>query len=142
MIDIIVLADGTLEDLKQTLFSIAYQDSSELVNVYLMNNKKTKSFKDLVSYFMNFINIKELECFSCKSLCEIKQYGIDNSTNDYIMFMESGSMLEGNIVIKNIIKYLYFPFDNLPAVIWQPDVFGDLLSSSVSPSLIFFLLLI
>ena len=113
MIDIIVLTDGTLEDLKQTLFSIAYQDSSELVNVYLMNNKKTKSFKDLVSYFMNFINIKELECFSCKSLCEIKQYGIDNSTNDYIMFMESGSMLEGNIVIKNIIKYLYDSYPDL-----------------------------
>ena len=37
MIDIIVLTDGTLEDLKQTLFSIAYQDSSELVNVYLID---------------------------------------------------------------------------------------------------------
>lgn len=105
MIDIIVLiTNDNIDIIKQTLFSIAYQDNSKEVNVYLMNNNKNNSYEDIINYFSQFINIKELDCFNAVSLDQVKQYGIDNTSGKYITFIYSGDMFDGIFVINNILK--------------------------------------
>ena len=61
MIDIIIPAYNSHNTIEQTLFSIAYQDMAKDVNVYIVDDCSKKSYNEIVKFFSNFINIKELK---------------------------------------------------------------------------------
>ncbi len=89
MIDIIIPAYNAHKTIEQTLCSIAYQYIADKLNVYIVNDDSDKDYNEFVNFFSNFITIKELKLEKNSGPGVARQYGIDNSKSDYIIFMDS-----------------------------------------------------
>ena len=89
MIDVIIPAYNAHKTIEETLSSIAYQDKSELVTVYIIDDASSKSYSDIIEFYSNFIKIKELRISKNSGPGVARQYGIDNSKSDYIIFIDS-----------------------------------------------------
>ena len=89
MIDIIIPAYNSHKTIEQTLSSIVYQDNSDLVNVYIIDDASDTSYNDIVKFYENFIKIKELKLPINSGPGVARQYGIDNSSSEYITFIDS-----------------------------------------------------
>ena len=89
MIDIIIPAYNAHKTIEQTLCSIAYQNISDKFNVYIVNDSSNKDYSKIVKFFEKFIKIKELKLKKNSGPGLARQFGIDNSNGDYIIFMDS-----------------------------------------------------
>ncbi len=93
MVDIIIPAYNAHETIEKTLFSILYQDNLDKINVLIVDDCSTRNYKDIVSFFSNFMNIKELTLTENKGPAVARQYGINNSQSEYIIFLDSDDIL-------------------------------------------------
>lgn len=89
MIDVIIPAYNAHKTIDKTLISIAMQDYADKIKVYIINDASTKDYKEQVDYFSKLIDIKELKLKENKGPGYARQYGIDYSQNDYIVFIDS-----------------------------------------------------
>ena len=62
MIDVIIPAYNAHKTIEQTLTSIAFQSIVDKLNVYIINDYG-KDYKEIIEYYSNFMNIKELATF-------------------------------------------------------------------------------
>ena len=60
MVDIIIPAYNAHKTIEKTLFSVLYQDYLEKINTYIVNDNSDKDYSEFVTFFSNFMNIKEL----------------------------------------------------------------------------------
>lgn len=95
MIDIIIPAYNAHKTIDRTLFSIAYQENIKDINVYIINDKSDNDYSEQVNFFKKFMNITELNLSENSGPGIARQYGIDNSNNPYIIFMDSDDVLAG-----------------------------------------------
>lgn len=93
MIDVIIPAYNAHDTIEQTLFSIAYQDLSELCNVIIIDDNSNKNYQDIVERFNNIIKIKLLRLQENKGPGYARQYGINNSNSKFILFIDSDDIL-------------------------------------------------
>ena len=101
MIDIIVPSYNAHKTINQTLLSIAIQDNINDINVYIINDGSKKDYSEQIEIFSKLMKIKELKIEDNKGPGFARQYGIDNSDSDYIVFIDSDDMLlESNSIIK------------------------------------------
>lgn len=89
MIDVIIPAYNSHETIERTLYSIAYQRNSEDLNVYIINDNSIKDYSEEIDFFKNFINIKELKLNENKGPGYARQYGLDHSNSEYVVFIDS-----------------------------------------------------
>ena len=89
MIDVIIPAYNAHETIERTLYSIAYQRNSENLNVYIINDNSIKDYSKEIDFFKNFINIRELKLKENSGPGYARQYGIEHSDSEYIIFIDS-----------------------------------------------------
>lgn len=89
MIDIIIPAYNSHKTIDLTLSSIAYQTITDELNVYIVNDASEKDYSDFVKYYSNFFKIKELKMRKNGGPGAARQYGIDHSSGDYIVFIDA-----------------------------------------------------
>ena len=104
MVDVIIPAYNSHDTIEATLFSIAYQDIVDKINVYVVNDNSSKDYVDFVKYFSNFMNIKELKLEENVGPGLARQFGIDNSNSDYIIFIDSDDVLSDCFAIQNLLN--------------------------------------
>lgn len=102
MIDVIIPAYNAHKLIDQTLASLAFQDCVDMLNVYVVNDCSKKDYSDFIEYYSNFMNIKELCLDDNCGPGQARQYGIDNSFSEYILFVDSDDVLSDNFAIRRL----------------------------------------
>lgn len=89
MLDIIIPAYNAHDTIIETLASIAYQKNFFDVHVYIINDCSNKDYSDIVKFYKNFIDVKEFILTENRGPGYARQYGLENSKSDYIVFIDS-----------------------------------------------------
>lgn len=107
MIDVIIPAYNAHETIERTLYFIAYQRNSENLNVYIINDNSIKDYSKEIDFLKNFINIRELKLKENSDPGYARQYGIEHSDSEYIIFIDSDDVFAtplSLITLENAIK--------------------------------------
>lgn len=107
MIDIIIPAYNAHDTLYKTLSSIALQTIKDKVNVYIINDYSKRSYKKEIDTFKDIFNLKEIKTKKRLGPGGARQYGIENSDSNYIMFIDADDQLYNPFVL----NLLYFNID-------------------------------
>lgn len=102
MIDVIIPAYNAHKTIERTLFSIAYQDYVSKVCVYIIDDNSKNNYDDVVDFFSKFMKIKQYKLSKNYGPGYARQYGIDHSKGEFIMFMDSDDVLYDCYSIKNM----------------------------------------
>lgn len=122
MIDIIIPAYNALGTIRQTLASIAYQTFAKKLNVYIVDDCSDCSYDDLIDFFSDFINLKLLRVDKNGGPALARQYGIDHSESEYIIFIDSDDVFSDS----NSVKRLYDLISNANADVGMTSFFEEL----------------
>ena len=106
MIDVIIPAYNAHEFIGLTLSSIAFQDCVDMLNVYIVDDCSKNDYNDFVKYYSNFMNIKELKLKNNSGPGCARQFGIDNSNSEYLLFIDSDDVLTDNYAIRRLYNAL------------------------------------
>lgn len=104
IIDIIIPAYNAHENIIDTLSSIAYQSASDSIKVTIVDDCSDKDYKSIIDIFKNDLDICELTLKKNSGPGVARQYGIDNTSLKYIMFMDSDDVLANPHVIEDILN--------------------------------------
>ena len=88
MIDIIIPAYNSQDTIIRTLSSIAMQLNRKELVVTIVNDGG-KDYKDIVDMFKPLINIREIGYETNRGPGYARQYGIDNTKQDFITFIDA-----------------------------------------------------
>ena len=123
MIDVIIPAYNAHNTIYDTLYSISYQSISDLLNVYIVNDASVKDYSEIVDFFSNFINVKELKLDKNSGPGVARQYGIDNSNSEYIVFIDSDDVFSSTFSLSTLYKKI--KNDNLDIVSFRVLSFSN-----------------
>lgn len=88
MIDVIIPAYNSQDTIIRTLSSIAMQLNKNELKVTIVNDGG-KDYSDIVKTFSNILDIKEIGYETNRGPGYARQYGIDNTTEDFITFIDA-----------------------------------------------------
>lgn len=88
MIDIIIPAYNSQKTIVKTIASIVMQLNKDELKVTIVNDGG-KDYKDIVKAFSNFIDIQEIGYKENRGVGYARQYGIDHTNNEFIVFIDS-----------------------------------------------------
>ena len=86
MIDIIIAAYNAHNTIEKALNSIIMQNISDMVNVYIINDKSDTDYSDVIEKYSKYLNVIELTYGENKGPGFARNYGIDHSSSQYIVF--------------------------------------------------------
>ena len=110
-LDIIIPAYNSKDTIYRCLFSIAIQKNMPKTTVYIINDCSSYNYSKEIDFFKDYLNIKELKLNKNSGPRISRQYGIDNSSNDYIMFIDSDDFLYDPFSISKLFEYANGIFD-------------------------------
>ncbi len=93
MIDIIIPVFNGHKTIKKTLLSIMMQVNINEINVYLIDDASKKGYDEEYNLFKDKINLTIYRLEKNMGPGYARQYGIENSDSDYILFMDSDDLL-------------------------------------------------
>ena len=103
MIDILIPAYNSHETIEYTLFSLAYQNIANKLNIYIINDGSKNNYSNFIKFFKkNFNSIQELTLSKNKGPGYARNYGIKNSNSDYIIFIDSDDIISSPFSISNL----------------------------------------
>lgn len=100
MIDIIIPAYNAHETIIETLSSIAIQTYRDKVKVYIVDDNSDKDYKKEISIFKNKLDITYLKTDKNRGPGYARQYALDNSNGEYIVFMDADDQLYNSYAIE------------------------------------------
>lgn len=126
MIDIIIPAYNAHKTIDKTLYSIACQRNIDLVKVYIINDNSDEDYLNEISFFSNFINIEELKIEKNKGPGYARQYGIEHSNGDYILFIDSDDVLSSPLSLNKLYKcFLELDYDVVFGIFAEQNANND-----------------
>lgn len=102
MIDIIIPAYNAHKTIEKTLYSIAYQDIINNINVYVINDSSNEDYSKIIKHFKHFMKIKEIKLKKNSGPGVARKTGIINSNSKYIMFIDSDDVLYDCFSVKRL----------------------------------------
>lgn len=107
MIDIIILANSLYKEVERTINSILYQYmDNKKYNIIIMNYG-TKDYKDTISYFSKVIKLKELKINKKLDVCLAKQYALDKTNGEYVIFFNAGDVFSNPFGLELLYENIY-----------------------------------
>lgn len=88
-LSIIIPAYNARETICDTLDSIKMQELSITFEVVIVNDSSDYDYSEIISKYNEYFNVKELVTPENLGPGGARQYGIDNSTSEYIVFIDS-----------------------------------------------------
>ena len=92
MIDIIIPAYNSKKTIKTTLNSIKKQTNKNF-EVTIVNDAGQENYEEEIKYYSKYFKIKEMKLKNNGGPGIARQYGIDNTKNEYIIFIDSDDYL-------------------------------------------------
>ncbi len=102
MIDIIIPAYNAQKSIVQTLNSIAMQTIREKFMVYIIDDCSQENYDAIIKLFSKWLNIKCLRLNKNSGPGVARQFGIDNSKNKYLMFIDSDDVFYDCFSVENL----------------------------------------
>lgn len=93
MIDIIIPAYNAHDTIIQTLASVAIQINRDKCNVYIIDDCSDKNYDAEVEMFKDMFNIKQLRTEKNRGAGYAREFGLRNSSSDYILFLDADDLL-------------------------------------------------
>lgn len=106
MIDVIIPTYNAHETIKDTLRSIAIQTMNKDIHVYIIDDCSERDYKEEVDCFKTSLNITELRTPRNIGPGEARQYGIDHSQSDYIMFIDADDILYDSFSVERLYDFI------------------------------------
>lgn len=101
-IDIIIPAYKAQETILRTLSSIALQEIVDDCEVTIVNDADGIGYQKFVDMFSPFMKIRELVMPKNGGPGDARQYGIDNTTNPLLMFIDADDTFSGAFALKTL----------------------------------------
>ena len=89
MIDIVIPAYNAHKTIKKTLLSIMMQVNIDEINVYLIDDFSDYGYEKEINLFKDKMNINLFRLNKNRGPGFARQYGIEKSKAEYIIFMDS-----------------------------------------------------
>ena len=105
-IDIIIPCFRKSEDIDRTLASIVCQWKREYAHVTLVNDccpLTDCNYQDLVDRYKDYIDIRVLTMSKNSGQGMARQFGVDNTSNDWFMFIDDDDMLGNGLALSRMI---------------------------------------
>lgn len=93
MIDIIIPAYNSRDTIFDTLYSIAYQDIVDKINVFIVDDCSLNDYDEVVSFFSNFMSVSLIRLDINSGPGVARRVGVDDSSSPYLMFIDSDDVL-------------------------------------------------
>lgn len=97
MLDIIIPAYNAENKIHKVLSSLTIQTINDF-NVYIIDDGSNDCICNEISKFNSYLNIKYLKCPHIGKPGLVRNYGLENSNGDYIMFCDSDDFFAPNAV--------------------------------------------
>ena len=92
MLDIIIPAYNAENKIHKVLSSLTIQTINDF-NVYIIDDGSNDCIYNEISKFNSYLNIKYLKCPHIGKPGLVRNYGLENSNGDYIMFCDSDDFI-------------------------------------------------
>ena len=92
MIDIIIPVYNSLKTLPYTLTSINLQTIKDKIEVHIIDDASTDNYEEILNDFQEKLNINYIKLPKNMGSGYARQYGLENSKNEYILFMDSDDL--------------------------------------------------
>lgn len=89
MVDIIIPAYNSHSTIIESISSILLQDIVNKINVIIVDDNSSKNYDEIVNFFKNKISIKVIKMDKNYGPGIARNYGMENSNGDYIVFLDS-----------------------------------------------------
>ena len=99
--DLIIPVYNNKRGLYRSLMSIGVESNS-IVDVTVVDDCSTENYDDIVNFFAQFIPIRILKLDVNSGPGMARQYGLDHTKNDYIIFLDCGDYFLGPDTLTNI----------------------------------------
>ena len=106
-IDLIIPCYGRSEIIDRGIASISTQWKKEFIHVTLVNDASPNTdcnYQDLVDKFKDSIDIRVINMEKNSGQGLTRQFGIDNTTHDYFMFMDEDDQLGSGVAISQFVE--------------------------------------
>ena len=126
MIDVIIPAYNSSKYLDNVLSSLSLQTIKDKIKVTIVNDGSNDDYTDIVSLYKKYISIELIGYKENKGPGFARKYGINNTNNKYIIFIDSDDVLYDKFSIENL--YNTIEGNNLDYVnsIFYEEIDGDL----------------
>lgn len=104
LIDVIIPAYNSHKTIDRTLYSICYQEISDLVNVYIINDFSDIDYTKEVQFFSQFIDIFEIKLEKNVGPGIARDIGLKNTNSKYIVFIDSDDIFASPIALKTLLN--------------------------------------
>ena len=102
MIDIIIPAFNAHDTIFQSLSSIAIQTIRDKCKVYIVDDCSIKNYNKEVKGFKGILDIYQLRTEKNRGAGYARQFGIDNSSSEYIVFLDSDDLFHDCFALKRL----------------------------------------
>ena len=116
MIDIIIPCYNSHNTLKNTLNSIINQSIKDKIKVYLVDDCSDKNYNSFVEQYSKFIDIKEIRTKENGGAGLAREFGIQNSNSNYIMFVDSDDLLFSYQAVESLYNEIEKGFDYVNSI--------------------------
>lgn len=106
MIDVIIPAYNAHKHISKALYSILSQSISDKFNVYIVNDCSDKDYNEEIKNFKKYLKIKELKTPKNIGPGGARQFGIDNSSSEYIIFLDSDDLFNDCYSVRNLYNFI------------------------------------
>ena len=103
MIDIIIPAYNAHETIERALISIANQSVKEMLKVYIINDNSDSDYSAIIKKFSHIIDITEFKLDKNHGPGYARQYGLEHSENEKIMFLDSDDVFLSFFAIEQLV---------------------------------------
>lgn len=107
MVDIIIPAYNAHSTIKKTLLSICMQTYLDKAKVYIVDDCSIDSYDEIKELFDSILDITILRLDKNRGPGYARQYGIDHSNSDYLMFIDSDDLLYDCFALERLYTAIY-----------------------------------
>lgn len=123
-IDILIPAYNAHKTIVKTLASIFSQQRSFIVKVYIINDGSNDDYSEVIELFKD-LDIIELKLDCNKGVGVARQYGLEHSYGDYILFIDADDVLYNNFALSNLYNLIKnYDYDFVYGAIYLEDKNG------------------
>ena len=121
MIDIIIPAYNSHNTIKKNLSSIANQSIIDKCNVVIVNDGSRVDYSEEINFFKKYMNIIELTISKNQGVGYARQFGLENSKSEFLMFVDSDDCLNDYFSIENLYKSIILGYDLILSYVLVED---------------------
>ncbi len=104
MIDIIIPAYNAKKTIFKTLASITLQTIRNDLNVYIINDASDYDYQEEIEFFKDKLHVEELKLTVNGGPGLARDYGIDNSNSEYIIFIDADDVFYNCYSVESLYK--------------------------------------